>query len=136
MANSINTFSNSALNLIKSTIKNANDLMQSFSLNDIDKAINEAKSRFKSEFDRFKSQIKNYKDKFAIDIEFNKNTDVLSYSVEGNSLSVTVNSKDGSRHSSYVYDLPEDVNTSEIIQSYDSELHRLTFKFPKNTSNA
>lgn len=121
----------SGLKGIKESFKVANDMLQSFSLNDIGKALDEAQNRLKGEFDRFVSQIKNFTDKYTVEVPFNTQTEIISYSIEGNAICITVKAKDNSSTSNKIVELPEDVDLREMTHSYDSERHIMEFKFKK-----
>lgn len=132
MGNITNFLANGALSSIKSVVQAANDALQSFSLNDIGKAMDEAQNRLKDEFSRFMGQIKNFQDKYTVDVPFNPENQSISYSIDGNTICISVKStRGGASNLNQVVELPEDVNPQEMIHSYDSERHIMSFKFKK-----
>lgn len=124
-------FTNNGLSAIKSMIKAANDMLQSFSLNDMGKACTEAQEKFIADLKHFKTQFLNFMDKHTIEVPFNNKTEFLSYEINEDVFSVNVNSKDCKRVSNHVFTLPPDADTSEMSQSYDSERKMMVFKFGK-----
>lgn len=131
MGNLGKLFADNALQSLKNTVKVANDMLQSFSLTDISKAMEEAQTRLKNELVHFIGQVKNFTDKYTIEVPFNPQNETISYSIEGNSVYITVKAKDDSSNLNKVVDLPEDVNANEMDHSYDAERHIMTFKFKK-----
>lgn len=124
-------FTNSGLSAIKSMIKTANDMLQSFSFSDMGKACTEAQEKFIADIKHFKSQFLNFIDKHTIEVSFNNKTDYLSYEMTEDTFTVNVNSKDCNHVSNHVFTLPPDVEVSEMTQSYDSERKVMVFKFGK-----
>lgn len=127
----VDTLANSALATIKNAVSAANNAMQSFSLNDIGKAMDEAKERFANEFNRLKSQLYSFTDKHTVEVQFNKETEGINYAICDNIFNVNVNAKDGTSGQSATFTLPEDVDTTNMQQTYDSERHVMIFKFGK-----
>lgn len=121
----------SALNSIKGSFNAANNMLQSFSLTDMGKAIDEAQERFKNEFNRFVGQIKNYTDRYTIEIPFNPKIEVISFSIDDSTMNINVRSNDNTSTSNRVITLPDDVDPQEMSQSYDSEKHVMVLKFKK-----
>lgn len=132
MGNIMKFFSESALKSIKETVKVANDMLQSFSLDDMGKAFEEAQNRLSNEWKHVIGQVKNFTDRYTVEVPFNPNTEIISYSMDGNTFLITVKAKDGSSNTNKVVDLPEDVNPQEMTHSYDSEKHIMSFKFKKD----
>lgn len=131
MGNIAKFLADNALKSIKESVRVANDMLQSFSLDDMGKAIDEAHDRITNEVKRFVGQIKNFNDRYSVDVPFNPNSEIISYSIDGNTLFITVKSKDGSSNSNKVVELPQDINPQEMTHSYDSEKHIMSFKFKK-----
>lgn len=133
MANNklVNKFAESALASIKTSLREANEMLQSFSLTDVGKACDEAQKRIVDEFNRFKKQIKGFIDKHTVEVPFNNKTDKLSYEVVENLFTVHVTSKDNSHTSTHAFELPDEIDTSDMAQSFDSERKVMIFKFGK-----
>ena len=131
MGNITKFLADNALKSIKESVRIANDMLQSFSLDDMSKAIDEAHNRITNEVKRFVGQIKNFNDRYSVEVPFNPNNEIISYSIDENTLFITVKSKDGSSNSNKVVELPQDVNPQEMTHSYDSEKHIMSFKFKK-----
>ena len=126
-------FADSAIKTVKDTVKIANDMLQSFSFSDIGKAMDEAQTRLKDEFSRFIGQVRSYSDRYSIDIPYDPQKEDISYTIENNTIYITVKAKDNSSNLNKIVDLPEDVDSQEMTHSYDSEKHIMTFKFKKIT---
>lgn len=127
----IDIFANSALASLKNTVASANAAMQSFSLNDIGKAMDEAKERFAAEFNRFKNSLYSFTDKHTVEVKFDKATQKINYSITQNIFNVSVNSIDGTVNQNASFTLPEDVDATEMHQTYDSENKVMVFRFGK-----
>lgn len=129
MANFTKMLAESGLATIKSAIQSANNMLQSFSLTDMGRACDEIQERLSNEVKRFKTQFFNFIDKHTVEIPFNKENEHLSYEITEDTMSVNVNSHDGNHLSNHVFNLPEDIDASEMTQSYDSERKVMIFKF-------
>lgn len=127
----IDIFANSALASLKNTVASANAAMQSFSLNDIGKAMDEAKERFAAEFNRFKNSLYSFTDKHTVEVKFDKATQKINYSITQNIFNVSVNSIDGTVNQNASFTFPEDVDATEMHQTYDSENKVMVFRFGK-----
>ena len=125
-------FAESGLATIKKAIQAANTMVQSFSLEDMGKACDEAQTRLTNEVKRFKNQFFNFIDKYTVEIPYNKNNEYLTYEITPNAFNVSVNSNDGDHVSNHVFTLPSDVDSSEMTQTYDSERKVMIFKFGKH----
>ena len=129
-----NLLSNSGIASVKGMMQAANVALQSISLTDIGKACDEGMERLGNEFKRFKEQIKTFTDKHTVEIPFNTQTHHMSYEIRENTLSVNVKSNDDSQVSQHVITVPDDIDLTNMSQSYDSERKTMIFKFGKKLS--
>lgn len=125
-------FLESGLATVKSLVQEANNMLQSFSLSDMGKACDEMQEHITADIKKFKSQLRKFiVDKHTVEIPYNHQTEKLIYEISQNVFSANVDTLDGTHLSHHVVNLPEDVDTSEMVQTYDSERKVMVFKFGK-----
>ena len=105
--------------------KNVNELFDDFDYESVEKAIEKGKS----------SLLKNLKrtpnNDFEVVVDFDKDTDNLSFELKNNDFSVLVESKDKTSASSFTTTIPNDVDKHSVVQKYDSVNKKIRFVFKK-----
>lgn len=115
-------------------------------LDDIDKLFDDVQDKMNYSFQKLKKQVKNTFDKYVVTVNYDRDTEKLSYTVNGRQLTIIVETLEEcqveetesetsscSKHNELSATLPQDVDPTNVSQKYDSEQKIMTFIFPKST---
>lgn len=134
-------FGNQALDKIK---KNLDDIQASLNEFDFSSKKNELEETFASlnkkfddEFKKFANKIKVLRDKFVVEVPYDRDTQVLSYKLEDNVMSVVVETATDTGMTSFnstattTTTIPSYVSLEKVTQKYDKENKKMVFSFDK-----
>ena len=93
--------------------------------------MNEIKEVCEKEIEQLKEKITTTEDFFIVDANYDRETERLNCSIDGNNFSVTVNALDGTAGSNFVATIPDGYNVTEFTNSYDWDNKKMVFKFKK-----
>ena len=129
----LKAFRDSALELITERAKEMRRLVDEF---DFDKAEREVTSTIKEVMTNLKRHIKNLTDKYVIEVAYDRNTQILTYTIDGNLITIVVklDSEDPNIQSSSTttVTIPENVNVNTIVQHYNADDKKMVFVFKKH----
>lgn len=132
-----------ALKDFKKGIEEINDVISKIDADDIEKRIDSLKDDFNKEFDKLKEQFKVKKNKFVVEIPYDRDTQKLSFNIENGMLTVTTVTYEVTENWSFKSKstttriIPESVDVNEFKHKYlDKEKKMLfIFKNKKVTEN-
>lgn len=129
----LKAFRDSALELITERAKEMRRLVDEF---DFDKAEREVTSTIKEVMTNLKRHIKNLTDKYVIEVAYDRNTQILTYTIDGNLITIVVklDSEDPNIQSSSTttVTIPENVNVNTMVQHYNADDKKMVFVFKKH----
>lgn len=129
----LKAFRDSALELITERAKEMRRLVDEF---DFDKAEREVTSTIKEVMANLKRHIKNLTDKYVIEVAYDRNTQILTYTIDGNLITIVVklDSEDPNIQSSSTttVTIPENVNVNTMVQHYNADDKKMVFVFKKH----
>lgn len=129
----LKAFRDSALELITERAKEMRRLVDEF---DFDKAEREVTSTIKEVVANLKRHIKNLTDKYVIEVAYDRNTQILTYTIDGNLITIVVklDSEDPNIQSSSTttVTIPENVNVNTMVQHYNADDKKMVFVFKKH----
>lgn len=132
----LRTFADSAISMIQEGMNEIGRMIQDFDMTSIVDDMVEFNNSIRNEFDKIKQRIRNLDDKFIVDVVYDREVELLSFSIENNTLTVRVNSDPDSKLQSQERiisaTLPRDVNVTTMKSKYDSEEKKMLFIFKKN----
>lgn len=96
-----------------------------------EKMFNEIKETCEKELEQLKEHVKSSEDFFIVDERYDRETEKLTYSIDGNQFSVGVTSLDGTQASSFTTTIPDGYDATEFANSYDWDNKTMIFKFKK-----
>lgn len=135
MNNLVKFFGNSALNSFKGFSNSVNKAINDFEFEDIDKAFDDMQKRmdasFKSMEKRFRKRVKDSEDSYEINIPYDRNTDTLTTTINGDQFTAVVKSSDGTNERSTSIYIPEDVDINSVSRRYDEATQKMYFTFKK-----
>ena len=104
-----------------------------FDFDSIEKQLTELGNDMEKAVSRLKKRIKNLTDKFVVEVPFDKETQKISFSFDGNVMEVKTETYSDAPHlvSTTSVTIPSDVNTDTLIQKYDEENKKMQFIFFK-----
>ena len=129
----LKAFRDSALELITERAKEMRRLVDEF---DFDKAEREVTSTIKEVMTNLKRHIKNLTDKYVIEVAYDRNTQILTYTIDGNLITIVVklDSEDPNIQSSSTttVTITENVNVNTMVQHYNADDKKMVFVFKKH----
>ena len=129
----LKAFRDSALELITERAKEMRRLVDEF---DFDKAEREVTSTIKEVMTNLKRHIKNLTDKYVIEVAYDRITQILTYTIDGNLITIVVklDSEDPNIQSSSTttVTIPENVNVNTMVQHYNADDMMMVFVFKKH----
>ena len=129
----LKAFRDSALELITERAKEMRRLVDEF---DFDKAEREVTSTIKEVMTNLKRHIKNLTDKYVIEVAYDRNTQILTYTIDGNLITIVVklDSEDPNIQSSSTttVTIPDNVNVNTMVQHYNADDKKMVFVFKKH----
>lgn len=88
-------------------------------------------STLQSKFSKVMANAKTLKEKHIIEIPYDNETSTFSFKIDGHALDVGVSSNDGVNRSGHMFTIPDDVDVTNVNQTYDPVRKVLIFKFGK-----
>lgn len=106
---------------------------EEFDFDSVETRLSQFGDDMEKSFTKLKKRIKNLTDKFVVEVPFNKDTQKISFSFEGNVMEVKTETHTDTTHSVSTTSatIPNDVNTDTLIQKYDEENKKMQFIFFK-----
>ena len=132
-------FNKLTTDVLSQITKTCDNIMQTAKTIDFNSIMQEAEKRFneiketcEKELEQLKEHVKSSEDFFIVDANYDRETEKLTYSIDGNNFSVTINSLDGTAGSNFVTTIPDGYDATEFANSYDWDNKKMIFKFKKN----
>lgn len=130
----LKAFRDSALEAITESAKEMKRMVDEF---DFDKAEREVTNTIKEVVANLRKHIKNLTDKYVIEVAYDRNTQILTYTIDDNIITIVVklDSEDPNIQSSSTttVTIPENVNVNTMVQHYNADEKKMIFVFKKNT---
>ena len=131
----LRTFADSAISLIQDGVNELSRMISDFDTTKLMSDMMDFNDSIRGEFDKLKQKIRNLDDKFIVKVDYDRNDEMMSYSIEDNVLTVIVNSDPESRNQTserrVVTTLPNNVNVTDMKTKYNTEDGTMVFIFKK-----
>lgn len=131
----LRTFADSAISLIQDGVNELSRMISDFDTTKLMSDMMDFNDSIRGEFDKLKQKIRNLDDKFIVKVDYDRNDEMMSYSIEDNVLTVIVNSDPESRNQTserrVVTTLPNNVNVTDMKTKYNTEDSTMVFIFKK-----
>lgn len=131
----LRTFADSAMSLIQDGVNEISRMIHDFDTTKLVNEMMEFNDSIRNEFDKLKQKIRNLDDKFIVNVDYDRDNDIMSYSIEDRTLTVIVKSEPESRNQTserrVVTTLPNDVQITNMKTKYNSEEKAMLFIFKK-----
>lgn len=132
-----------ALKDFKKGIEELNDTISKIDADDIEKRIESLKEDFNKEFDKLKEQFKLKKNKFIVEVPYDRDTQKMTFNIENGMITVTVVTDEVTENGSFkaksttTRSIPESVDVNEFKHKYldDEKKMLFIFKTKKVTEN-
>lgn len=112
-------------------VEDAKKMISEFDADQTKKELLEMGERMKEEFKVLTERVKNYVDKYEINVPYDRETETICHILECNDLTVNVNSRDGSKSQNSTFEIPEGVNLNKFTVTYDEKEKKMFFTFSK-----
>ena len=136
----LRTFADSAISLIQDGVNELSRMISDFDTTKLMSDMMDFNDSIRGEFDKLKQKIRNLDDKFIVKVDYDRNDEMMSYSIEDNVLTVIVNSDPESRNQTserrVVTTLPNNVNVTDMKTKYNTEDGTMVFIFKKGLETA
>lgn len=126
-------FTNSAISMIKRNAEDFNKMFKDLDFSFAEDRFDELESEFKERLGELKKKVKEFTDKFIVEVPFNQETETLSFKIkDGMVIVVTERHTDGfDSKSTTEISIPSGVDSNHMIQRYDSKNKKMKFIFLK-----
>lgn len=137
----LRNFANSAISCIREGFDEMVRFVNEFDTTKIADCLVEFNNDVREGIEKIKRHIQNLSDKFVVEVNYDRNCEVLSHSVEGNELYVRVVSDEScgcdtpSSVREFSTTIPEDVDVTTMKCVYDSVNNKMSFVFKKFNAN-
>lgn len=135
----LRTFADSAMSLIQDGVNEISRMIHDFDTTKLVNEMMEFNDSIRNEFDKLKQKIRNLDDKFVVNVDYDRDEDIMSYSIENRTLTVIVKSEPESRNQTserrVVTTLPNDVLITNMKTKYNNEEKTMLFIFKKGLEN-
>lgn len=142
----IRKLGDSMFDSLSKSLEHLQTRISEINLDDVDKLFDDVQDKMNSSFQKLKKQVKNAFDKHVVTVDYDRDTEKLSYNVNGRQLTIIVETLEEcqveeteseisscSKRNELSVTLPQDVDPTNVSQKYDSEQKIMTFTFPKMT---
>ncbi|MBR6517542.1 MAG: helix-turn-helix domain-containing protein [Bacilli bacterium] len=134
----LRTFAESAMSLIQEGVNEVSRMIKDFDTTRIVGDMMEFNNSIREEFDKIKEKIKNLNDKFVVDVLYDRDEEILNYTIEDNRLVVFVRKDAESNEDNteltqrrVTTALPNDIDITQLKTKYDAEEKMMSFIFKK-----
>lgn len=131
-------FNKLTTDVLSQITKTCDNIMQTAKTIDFNSIMQEAEKRFneiketcEKELEQLKEHVESSEDFFSVSTDYDRETEKLTYSIDGNQFSVGVTSLDGTQASGFTTTIPDDYDVTEFANSYDWDNKKMIFKFKK-----
>lgn len=133
----LRNLANSAISCIRDGFDEMMRFVNDFDTTKITDCLMEFNNDVREGIEKIKRHISNLNDKFVVEVDYDRNCEVLSHSVDGNELHVIVSLDESCGCEQQVTDrefvttIPDDVDVTTMKCSYDSVNNKMSFIFKK-----
>ena len=124
-------FGKSALNTLKKGIDDMRTMVSEFDAEAAKADLLKKSLKLKAEVNTLLERVRNYAEKFEVDIPFDKEKETFVYTMDESMIHVLVESKDGVKRQTMDVNIPENVDSNKVSQKYDAEKKILTIVIAK-----
>ncbi len=121
----------SALNTLKKGIDDMRTMVSEFDAEAAKADLLKKSLKLKAEVNTLLERVRNYAEKFEVDIPFDKEKETFVYTMDESMIHVLVESKDGVKRQTMDVNIPENVDSNKVSQKYDAEKKILTIVIAK-----
>ena len=133
----LRNFANSAIASIRESVDEMMRMVRGFDTTKITDGLMEFNDNLRDGFEKIKQRIRDLDDKFVVEVDYDRNCDVLSYSLNNNVLTVKVNAEEGcgcdneGTEQSVMATIPDNVDVTTMKCKYNSDENKMLFIFKK-----
>lgn len=103
-------------------------------MSSLDKEMSEFENVFENKFDDFKKYVKDLTEKFIVEVPYDRDNETLTYSINGNVITVNVEcceNSENSKKTTITTTLPKNADIEHMKQTYSKEEKKMFFTFDK-----
>ena len=133
MGSLFKSFTDSALSLFNRKFNELDKMMRDIDFSSAEDKFNEIEKSFKEKFTELKKRVKEFTDKFIVEVPFDKNEETISFKIENGMITITTEKSDesSSKKSTTEVSIPETVDEHHMVQRYAEDEKKMMFIFFK-----